>query len=139
MPSMVERFKRLYHSLTKDNRDLVEEVYADELHFEDPFHAIDGLKPFRNYLARLYAGVTSCRFSFHDEAVQGNVAILMWTMELRHRRLNHGRLIVVPGASCLRSHADRVVYHRDYLDAGALLYEQLPLLGSVIRAVKRQA
>lgn len=139
MTPMVERFKALYHALTKDNLGLLDEVYARNLHFEDPLHTIDGLEPFRAYLARLYAGVHSCRFNFHEEAVQEEVAILTWTMELRHRRLNRGRLIVVPGASCIRSDGDRIAFHRDYFDAGALLYEQIPLLGSLIRVIKRNA
>ena len=109
------------------------------LHFEDPFHQIDGLEPFRAYLARLYGGVHSCRFTFHAEAVHEDVAILTWTMELTHRRLNRGRLIVVPGASCIRSQNERIIFHRDYFDAGALVYEHIPLLGALIQAIKRNA
>ena len=33
---------------------------------------------------------------------------------------------------------ERVYRHRDYFDAGALLYEHLPLLGSVIAWLKRR-
>ena len=33
---------------------------------------------------------------------------------------------------------DKVYRHRDYFDAGALLYEHVPLLGRVIRWLKRR-
>ncbi|HGP4674712.1 TPA: nuclear transport factor 2 family protein, partial [Vibrio cholerae O1] len=32
----------------------------------------------------------------------------------------------------------KVTYHRDYFDMGEMLYEQLPVLGQVIRAIKRR-
>jgi hypothetical protein len=45
----------------------------------------------------------------------------------------------VQGSSHLKGVGDKVVYHRDYLDLGAMLYEQLPLLGRVIRSLKNRA
>ncbi len=56
-------------------------------------------------------------------------------MLLKHPRLNGGALVTVPGSTHLRFR-DKVVYHRDYFDAGAMLYEQLPLIGMVIRIIK---
>ena len=32
--------------------------------------------------------------------------------------------------------AGKVCQHRDYFDLGAMLYEQLPLLGPVVRTIK---
>ena len=43
-------------------------------------------------------------------------------------------------ASHMRFAADgRVVYHRDYWDAAEELYEKLPVLGPLMRWLKRQA
>ncbi|MBW6508769.1 MAG: hypothetical protein K0A94_04400, partial [Desulfuromonadales bacterium] len=62
-----------------------------------------------------------------------------WVMHLRHPRLNRGAEVEVPGISYLHIAADgRVDEHRDYFDLGALLYERLPLLGPLVRAVKRR-
>ncbi|MCT7655735.1 hypothetical protein MBH78_16005 [Oceanimonas sp. NS1] len=52
-------------------------------------------------------------------------------------RLNGGRPVTVPGVSHL-CFADSIYYHRDFFDLGAMLYEQLPLLGKGIRALKRR-
>ena len=46
----------------------------------------------------------------------------------------------IRGATHLRFAADgRVSFHRDYWDAAEELYEKLPLLGSLMRGLKRAA
>ena len=52
-------------------------------------------------------------------------------MSYRHPRLAGGGLIRVDGCSHLLWW-DKVYRHRDYFDAGNLLYEHLPLLGAAI-------
>ena len=45
----------------------------------------------------------------------------------------------IHGSSHLRfAHDGRVAYHRDYWDAAEELYETLPLLGSLLRWIKRR-
>jgi hypothetical protein len=43
----------------------------------------------------------------------------------------------VAGCTHLKWH-DTVFYHRDFFDAGAMLYEQLPVFGSIIAWLKRR-
>ena len=61
--------------------------------------------------------------------------MVTWTMSLKHPRLNGGDPVIVPGSSLIRFR-EKVFYHRDYFDGGAMLYEQLPFIGMVIRAIK---
>mgnify|MGYP006198060143 CR=1 FL=1 len=51
------------------------------------------------------------------------------------RRLAGGQPITLQGCSCLHWR-DRVHFHQDYFDAGALLYEHLPVMGTAIRWLK---
>lgn len=76
-----------------------------------------------------------------DEELPGNeqgLAWLSWTMTYRHPRLNGGNDISVQGASRLEFRDGKVVQHRDFFDAGELLYEQVPLLRNVIGLLKRR-
>jgi len=60
-------------------------------------------------------------------------------MSYRHPQLNRGRLISLEGCSLLRWNAEgKVERHRDYFDAGALIYQHVPLLGSAIRWLQRR-
>jgi hypothetical protein len=134
---VVERFKQIYGGLTIRSLGLLDELYSDDVEFQDPFHRIAGLPALRQYLAALYAQVEACSFKFEEGVTQGNESVLMWTMFLKHPRLNGGLVVAVPGSTHIRFR-DKVSYHRDYFDAGAMLYEQLPLIGSVIRIIKRR-
>jgi hypothetical protein len=133
--SVVERFKHAYGRWKVHSLGLLSELYSDDVEFQDPFRQIAGLPALRQYLADLYAHVDSCTFSFENEIVQGDHAVLMWTMLLKHPKLNGGDVVRVPGSTHIRFHG-KVSYHRDYFDAGAMLYEQLPLIGKVIRIIK---
>jgi|GEM_PF-6802451 len=98
-------------------------------------HRIEGAEALERYFATLYSNVTKCRFDFHERQRSGQEAFAAWTLHLAHPRLAGGREYAVEGCSRLTFADDdsgRVARHRDYFDAGALLYERLPLLGGAI-------
>ncbi len=110
-------------------------VYADDVVFEDPLHRATGLAELGAYFERLNRNVRSARFTFTHEWTDGGSAALAWTLELELRR--PARAIRLPGMSRLEFGPDgRIRHQRDYFDAGALVYEQIPLLGRVIRSIK---
>ena len=135
--AVVDRFKSLYHSLNAENcqSGIIEEVYDTSLVFEDSFHKIKGVKNFSDYCASLYQNLLSCEFTFHDQWVKDNDAMLNWTMKYAHPRFNKGKIISIEGASLIRFN-DKVYFHRDYFDGGELLYEHIPVMGRMIKTVK---
>ena len=84
-------------------------------------------------LAALKAQLAGDKFGY--DQVQDHAGYLRWTMHYRHPRLRRGQLIEVEGCSHLLWH-EKVYQHRDYFDAGALLYEHLPLMGTAIGWLK---
>ncbi len=138
----LEAFCAFYNTLDKSCTKNLYKIYTPDVSFADPLHRVDGLAALEQDFAALYENVTACRFTFHERQRQGDLAFVTWTMHLAHRRLAGGRAFDVEGASRLVFAADgsgRVKEHRDYFDAGALLYERLPLLGPAIRWLKRRA
>jgi hypothetical protein len=133
--SVIERFTTTYERLDGTSLHLLDALYGAEVWFRDPFHEVRGLPALREYFERLYKNVDRCTFSFEDRVADEQQAMLTWTMHLRHPRLAGGQEIHVPGCSHIRFR-DKVYEHRDFFDAGAMLYERLPVLGSVVRLVK---
>lgn len=133
----LQRVIDLYRVLDAHQLERLCDVYADDVLFEDPAHRVEGLPRLKEYFAALYERVDTLDFLI-DSAEMGNEhGWLSWTMTLRHPRLGAGRPIAVAGVTRLTFDGEgRVCHHRDYFDLGALLYEQLPLLGPVVRAVK---
>jgi hypothetical protein len=132
---LLARFKDVYQALRHDTLPLLDEIYARDIVFEDPLHRVDGLASLKAYFSRMYEGVESIGFAFGDTFEAPGQAMFTWTMRMSHRRLKRGEVLQLPGASHIRFGA-RVHYHRDYFDAGALLYERLPVLGGLVRAVR---
>lgn len=134
---LIAQFKGVYQQLNRDTLDraLLASVYEEQMHFEDSFHVIDSLDAFQRYCANLYENVSDIRFRFHDHWLQDGQAMLTWTMQYAHPKLNRGKAIYVDGASHLRFR-ERIYFHKDYFDGGQLLYEQVPLLGGAIRFLK---
>lgn len=135
---VLERFADIYNRLGARTIHLVDTVYAPAIVFEDPFRRIDGLEALRGYFAHLYEGVERIRFDFEEPVAQPDRAAIAWTMTLRLKRFRPDRDIVVKGASILRIEGDMITRHRDYFDPGELVYEHVPVLGSVVRGIKRR-
>lgn len=138
MSDFLRQFARQFAQLDKDSLQRLGELYTEDVHFTDPLHEVQGLGQLRGYFTELYANVTELRFDFHafDQTGEGE-GYLRWVMSYRHPRLSGGQLIRVNGCSHLRWR-DKVYRHRDYFDAGALLYEHLPVLGRAIAWLKRR-
>lgn len=135
MQPILDRFTQTYHRLNGQSIGLLKDLYSDDILFQDPFHRITGLPALTRYFSELYRDVESIAFRFEDTLVQADHAMVTWTMSLKHPRLNGGDPVIVPGSSLIRFR-EKVFYHRDYFDGGAMLYEQLPFIGMVIRAIK---
>ncbi|MCG6659459.1 nuclear transport factor 2 family protein [Halomonas campisalis] len=137
----LEAFCGFFNNLDKSCTEELYRFYTSDVVFIDPLHRIEGTEALERYFASLYENVTACRFRFHERQRLGDTAFATWTLHLTHPRLAKGREIQVEGCSRLRFAADgsgKVACHRDYFDVGALLYERLPLLGGVIRQLKRR-
>lgn len=139
VPATLAHFKVLFNELDKGNLKKLPAVYSEDIRFQDPLGAVAGLDALTHYFASAYANVISCHFAFEDAVVQDSFASIPWVMHLRHKRIRGGREIQVAGISHLRVRDGKICYHRDYFDAGQLLYENLPVVGGVIRWVKGYA
>ncbi|SEJ20887.1 nuclear transport factor 2 family protein [Pseudomonas sp. NFR16] len=139
MSEFLRDYARRFAALNKDNLERLGELYADDIAFADPMRKAQGLAEVRRYFAELYANVSDLQFEFHafDQVREGK-GYLRWTRTYCHPRLNQGEPIAVQGCSHLLWAENKVFQHRDFFDAGALLYEHVPVMGRMIRWLKRR-
>ncbi len=118
----------------------LDQIYADHAWFKDPFNEVRGIEPIRRIFGHMFVQVEQPRFKVIEAVRQGNQAFLTWDFTFRMKRFDTGTTQTIRGASHLRFAADgRVDMHRDYWDAAEELYEKLPLVGALMRWLKRQA
>ena len=115
-------------------------VYGDDATFKDPFNEVRGVAAIARIFEHMFVQVDAPRFVVQEAVEQGAGAFLTWEFRFRMKRFDTATTQVIRGATHLRFAADgRVAMHRDYWDAAEELYEKLPVLGSLMRWLRRQA
>jgi len=133
------RVRAFFESISPQTVQRIDEIYAVDAWFKDPFNEVRGVELIRHIFEHMFEQVDSPRFVVREVLAEGDGAFLTWDFVFRNRRLGDGQQ-VIHGASHLRFDADgRVNYHRDYWDAAEELYEKIPFLGGLMRALKRRA
>lgn len=121
----------LYETLQPADLDRLVARYAEGCRFKDPFNEVSGRAAVRRIFAHMFETVQSPRFVVRSAFAEGDQAFLGWDF--------HAGDLVIRGASHLRLDAAGLVSdHRDYWDAAEELYEKLPVLGALMRLLKRR-
>lgn len=108
--------------------------YASDAFFKDPFNEVRGLLAIEAIFQHMFRKIENPRFVITLMVQQGDEAFLTWDFLLPIR----GREQCIRGASHIRFNpAGLVEWHRDYWDAAEELYEKLPVLGGLMRWLKR--
>ncbi len=121
------------------NVDRLHDVYTADAWFKDPFNEVSGIDAITRIFRHMFDQVDAPRFVVTNAVLQGEQAFLTWDFLFRMKRFS-GDEQCIRGATHVRFADDgRVCFHRDYWDAAEELYEKLPLLGSLMRMLKRLA
>ena len=135
----VARIVAFYENLRPADVERIGEFYADDAYFRDPFNEVRGSDAIAAIFRRMFTELDDCRFEFSDVVADASGAVLVWTMRYRFRRLRPAVVREIRGASHLRfDNVGRVAFHRDYWDAADELYAKLPVVGALMRFLKRR-
>lgn len=138
-PPEIERIVQRFEGISPDTLDAVAELYALDARFKDPFNEVQGPEAIRRIFEHMFESLDEPRFVVHEAIVQGRQAFLAWDFHFRMKRFDRAPQII-RGSSHLVLAADgRITLHRDYWDAAEELYEKLPLVGSLMRWLKKRA
>jgi steroid delta-isomerase len=135
----VARVRDFYETIGPQDVARIGEVYAADAWFKDPFNEVRGTRAIARIFAHMFEQVDAPRFVVRDIVAQGDAALLVWDFEFSFRRPLPAGPQCIHGCSHLSFDADgRVVRHRDYWDAAEELYEKLPVLGALMRLLRRR-
>lgn len=137
--SRLARLTGYFESLSPMALQRLEEIYMPDARFKDPFNDVAGIPAIRAVFEGMYRQVHRPRFVVTRAFCQGEDAFLAWDF-LFFFKGDQTREQTIRGATHILFSTDgRVALHRDYWDAAEELYEKLPVLGSLMRWVKRRA
>jgi ketosteroid isomerase-like protein len=135
----VQRIVDAFESLSEADVAQLDTLYTPDAFFKDPFNEVQGTAAITRIFSHMFVALQAPRFVVHEVVVQGEQCFLTWDFLFRMPRLGRAEQRI-RGCSQLKLAADgRIAWHRDYWDAAEELYEKLPLLGSLMRWLKKRA
>lgn len=134
-----DKMKYIFEKLNKDTMHLIDEFYHPQVDFTDPVGPVKGAKKLKAYYLNQYKNVNSIRFDFSSFYEQGSTVVGTWVMVLETDKLKSGKPIHLDGISVITfNEQGQAIKHRDYFDMGAFVYENIPLLGSVVKTIRKR-
>jgi steroid Delta-isomerase len=131
----MSQIKVFFESLSTASVAQLGQIYARDAYFKDPFNEVTGVIPIQAIFSHMFTQVRDPRFVVHSIVAQGNEQFLTWDFIFGPP----AKQTVVRGASHLRLDTEgKISYHRDYWDVAEELYEKVPVLGSLMRFLKRR-
>ena len=139
---MSERLDALvdyFENITEATLPRLRDVYATDAYFKDPFNEVRDVASIEHIFAEMYVSLHDPKFVVFSKVEQSEEAFLTWDFSFRIKKYKPTVAQIIRGSSHLKFDAhDRVCYHRDYWDAAEELYEKLPLIGGIVRFLKRR-
>jgi len=136
----LERVVQFFETLTVESAQTqLPLIYAADASFKDPFNEVRGLTAITPLFTHMFVQVENPRFVITTHILQGNQAFITWDFLFHMKRYARDEQCI-RGATQLRfNDAGLVEMHRDFWDAAEELYEKLPVLGSLMRLLKKIA
>lgn len=140
MNAAVDRIANAFQTLSPAGVETLGDLYAPDARFKDPFNEVQGVAEIQRIFRHMYAALDNPRFIVTGRIVQGAQCFLTWELHFAFQRFQPGRAqCIVGGSHLLLNDEGRITLHRDYWDAAEELYEKLPVVGSLMRWMKRRS
>ncbi len=134
----LQRLADWFETLSPESLSTIDQLYTHTAYFKDPFNEVRDIRRIEHIFSDMFAQFQQPRFVIQERVCDesNGQALLTWHFLFQWR----GKAWCIVGSSHLRFNADGMVeYHRDYWDASEELYEKLPVIGFVLKALKKRA
>jgi steroid Delta-isomerase len=139
MSERLDALAQFFTTLSQESLPQLRDFYAADAFFKDPFNEVQKVADIEHIFSEMFVSLHAPKFVIHSQIAQGNEAFLIWDFHFRIKKYQPNLEQKIRGSSHLKfDEQGRVNYHRDYWDAAEELYEKLPLIGIIMRFMKRR-
>jgi len=133
------RVVAFFEQLKPEDTARMAAIYAADAYFRDPFNEVRGPAAIARIFDDMFARLADCRFVIREVVADAGGVLLTWDFTFRMKSYRPATVQTIHGASHLKfDAAGLIAYHRDYWDAAEELYAKLPLIGPVMRFLRRR-
>lgn len=138
MESLAKQYGEFFQTLgPKHLKEHYGKFFDENSLFEDPFQRVFGIEQIYKVFENMYTTLYEPKFFIEEIVEQGDVAYIRWSFT--YALHSKGVLQNFTGVSRVEFSKDqKVLSHIDYWDAASNVYEKIPLLGSILRFIKRK-
>jgi ketosteroid isomerase-like protein len=137
------RVVQFFESLQLHDVARIKDFYCTDALFKDPFNAVQGVDAIAPIFLHMFDALIQPRFVVTQKVQQGAHCFVTWDFLFAMRQFQPDTTQTIRGASHLVFRCEdgvwRVAVHRDYWDAAEELYEKLPVVGALMRWLKKRA
>ncbi len=132
----LKRYVAFYEQMTPASLGHFNEVMTDDARFVDPFNDVTGLEKIETVFAHMFDNLTEVKFTVRHAVCTGeDAALLSWELNAAMGK----KPWHVTGMSEIGFSGDgRVNRHVDHWDAAQQFYERLPIVGSLLRGIRKR-
>jgi steroid Delta-isomerase len=135
-PDSLSAVADFLNEMTPEKLERLGDIYGPGIKFHDPIHDASGLQELRQVLASRFQKMAGMEFTVEDAHGDDRTGFLLWIATYQDR----GYERVIHGTSHFKFATDgRISAQRDHWDASFALYGALPVLGWLMRIIKRRA
>ena len=136
----IERYIDLFTPYTQENvLAKVRHVYAENAYLNDTLKEVNGIDAIEAYLLKSSQFIESRTFETPDIAVSGGDYHFRWVANIKFKRFKKGRVFRFHGMTQIRfDDTGKIVLHQDFWDPATAFFEYIPLLGGLIKLIKRR-
>lgn len=136
--ALTQNLATWFESLSPQSLGQIEQFYEAEAYLKDPFNEVRDVARIQLIFQDMFTEFEQPRFVIQEQICDDDKrqSVLTWHFLFNWR----GKAWCIVGSSHLRfGSTGLVIYHRDYWDASEELYEKLPVIGFVLKALKKRA
>jgi len=131
------RWGAFFESLTPESLTEIETLCRPDVRFKDPFNDVTGTANLRRIFDHMFETTVNPRFTVIDTAVSGRTAYLRWRFDFTPKGRS-GPWTIDGMSEVTFDEAGLVAAHIDHWDSGEQFYARLPILGTLVRLVRRK-
>ena len=132
-----ERYALFFETLSPQSVEDVGPLISDDIHFIDPFNDVRGRDAYMRVMRKMFEDVDDPSFDILDLAWAGDLCLMRWDFSCSVKVIGAWS---VRGVTEIHFDGDgRICAHYDYWDASRHFYERIPVVGSIIRMIRRKA
>ena len=136
----IDRYMDLFTPYTEENvLAKVRNVFAEDAYLNDTLKEVNGIDAIEAYLLKSLKAFASVTFETPDIAVSGGDYYFRWVANINFKTFKKGQVFRFHGMTHIRfDETGKIVLSQDFWDPATAFFEYIPLLGGLIKLIKRR-